>query len=935
MTSTGTSAHEPRVGPSREAGLGPYLRRLRRQARLSQRALAAAVGIDVTYLSKLENGRQTGSERVLRSLAERLEVPPAELLALAGRVPDEIKLAFGPELVQVTRPATVPRYTTSFVNRTEESAHFRRAWRPGALVTVTGPPGCGKTRLAAELAAAMATQGTTVTWLAVRQGDDAGRLAARLDAGDVGAAVVLNDADLALDAATGFVRQLLDGSPDLAVLATSRQRLGVYGEQLLPLAGLPIPDLHLRPQGRGLTPDLARLQLQESVSLFVDRATLAAPGFQLDPSNAAAVFDVCRWLDGLPLAIELAALRLRQMTVGDLAAALDDLLPWLRGNTADVPDRHASLERAIEWSFAQLSEEQRLVATRLSRFSIPFRMNDAVEVAGGDGAEAGRVTETVLELIDRSLLVRQTDHALRAVYRWPNAIREFGRRELERGSDSERVQDRYTSWCMRFMESVRSDPARLGGDWARAAELTPDLFASVHRLPPEEQEEAVTRLAGAHGVLLMFGHRDETGLIEQFAHRPGVRPDVFREAGIAARVKGEWESADAFLRTAYQAAVSQRDRLGQAHTLRDLAENALDQGRYEEASESAARAGALYDELDDALGRLEVRNLVGKLLLESGDPLAAERVLDEARGTAGEMEERRLEAYSLHNLGLCDHALRRIASARDRLRQSLEIRRTLGNLRGVARLFESFAIIESVMENHEVALQLLGAARQIRGSRDMLGIPPVLRRRLDRVELEARAALAARPQQVERLQQRGAAMSIEAAAELALHGVDGELDDPLEAPAADPLRHRVPREGRAAGAPADAPTGAPVERALDQLATGTGPAGDVYRELLGAEVLALSEPVEPDADDVLCFGLRPDLYRGVVLPVFSGRAALDEVRRLRPEWADRQVLAVRFEQLRSTLIAGETVVVNPWLPSEYRVSPSRQGYRPAVVSDAV
>src|SRR5215472_17531394 len=127
MASTGTTPHEARsASGAAGTGLGPYLRRLRRQAGLSQRAVAERIGIDVTYLSKLENGKQNGSERVLRSLAEQLEVPTAELLALAGRVPDEIKLAFGLEMVELTRPATVPRYRTSFVNRIEEAAHFKR-----------------------------------------------------------------------------------------------------------------------------------------------------------------------------------------------------------------------------------------------------------------------------------------------------------------------------------------------------------------------------------------------------------------------------------------------------------------------------------------------------------------------------------------------------------------------------------------------------------------------------------------------------------------------------------------------------------------------------------------------------------------------------------------------------------------------------------------
>src|SRR5262249_21356065 len=160
----------------------------------------------------------------------------------------------------------------------------------------------------------------------------------------------------------------------------------------------------------GPLPDLERLQSQESLSLFVDRARLVEPGFLLDPDNAPAVFDICLWLDGLPLAIELAALRLRHMTVSDLAAPLDrpqlfgdlaaqldhpNLLNLLAGNTIDVPERHLSLERAIAWSFDRLSAEQRTVAIRLCRFSTPFRRVDAADVAAGEELDRDRVWQIV------------------------------------------------------------------------------------------------------------------------------------------------------------------------------------------------------------------------------------------------------------------------------------------------------------------------------------------------------------------------------------------------------------------------------------------------------------------------------------------------------------------------------------------------------------
>lgn len=903
---------------------------------MSQRELATRVAIDVTYLSKIENGRQIGSEKVLRSLEEHLHLEPGELLARSGRVPEGFQQAFDPEMVELTRPATVPVYPTSFINRFDEMAHVKRLWQPGALVTITGPPGCGKTRLASQLVLERASAGTTVTWLEVREGDDAQRLAARLDAGDVGSAIVLNDADLAHPASADLAHRLLEGSRDVALLATSRQRLAVYGEHLLPLAGLPVPDLHLRPDGAGpgLTPDLGRLQEQDSVKLFVDRAALQKPGFQLDRTNAAAVFDVCRWLDGLPLAIELAALRLRHMTVADLAARLDDPLPLLSGNAARVPARHVSLETAIGWSFDQLTDEQRTVARRLCRFSTWFRLSDAAEIAHDDGLPAELVNETVLELIDRSFLVWQMDHDNRAEYRWPNAVREYGRRELESGADADRIEKRYTSWLMRVTAPQKKEKGRSEEtELSRLADLSPELFAAVYKLPADEQHDAVSRLAGAHGILLQFGHRQGSDLVREIAGRTGSRINVFREAGIAARVRGEWDAADEYLRTAQQAAVTQRDKLGEADTLRDLAENAADRGEYDRAREHATKAESLYRELGDANGKLEVKNLLGKLLLESGDAGGAEKILLEALHDA--RDHPRLRAYTLHNLGLCDHDLRRIASARDRLARSLEIRKEMENIRGQARLFESFAIIESVLENHAVSLELLGEARQIRRTYELEGMPRRLRDRLARVEAEARAALAETPDEADRLLELGAAMSLEEAAELALDDVDAVFRDPFETPLPNKvLCRRAPDGARTAGDGADPRGGTSLGQALDHLASGTGSAPEVHRRLHVAELLVLGEPIEKRVD-ALCFALPPDVHRGLFVPVFSDRARLDEVRRLRPEWAAKPALLLRFEQIRSTLLPGETIVINPWLPSEYRWSLAEQGYQPARAEDSV
>jgi predicted ATPase/transcriptional regulator with XRE-family HTH domain len=932
--------------------LAGRIKRLRNIKRLSQRQLATRAGVNVTYLNKIENGRQTGSEEVLRKLAHALEVPVTELLVLTTHVPEEIKSMVNPEVTPAERPTVLPdfpqpigppRYTTNFVNRIEQVAHFKRVWRPGAIITVTGPPGCGKTRLAAELITNHVSNDADVTWLTLRESDDQDSVAEAIGRGNAGtgAVVVLDDADLALVVTSAIARQLVQASPGMTVLATSRQPLGIYGEQLLPLTGLPVPDPLLRPeQTLGAKPDLNRLKSQDSLSLFIDRASLAVPGFELDFTNAAAVFDVCRGLDGLPLAIELAARRLGQMTVVDLAAELDDPLAWLEGNTTDVPRRHSSLETAIRWSFERLSEDQRGVAARLALFPVPFRRGDAAEVAGDGSVDAARIRAIVLELVDRSLLVREADNDGRAMYRFPEPVRLYAQRELARAPEAEsRARDLYAAWCRRLVESLKDDKPRSEAEWARLAGVTPDLFASVHRLPNEEQGAALARLSGARTVVLQFGYGDSQKYVRQLTQEKDSegagRPGVLREAGILARVRGEYEDATQYLQTALEIATNQRDALGQANSYLDLAENAYDQGQYDHAREHLERAGALYRDLDNRRGIVEVENLDGRTRMPTADPASAQPLFEHALLLSREMEDLRLQAYSLYNLGMLDHRLRRMASARRHLEESLILRLSIRNLRGVARIVETFCLIESDIGSHDIALQLLGAARQYRNVSQMQGMPDWWRALLDRVEEEARTALASTSGEVAHNLELGAAMGLQTAAELALQDTAAPLRGALDPRTAALVRRRVPREHSVESPRADGLTPARrpdepahLDAALVELAKGTGSEVDVQRRLRGFELLALGEPVGTKTDDLLCFTLHSAHHRGVVLPVFTRRSAVADVVRRRPEWASKPVVKIRYERLRDTLIEGETVIINPWLPTEYRFSKTGEGYTP-------
>ena len=937
-----------------ESDLGSYIRQRRKAANITQSKLADEVGIDVTYLSKLENGRQGASETVLRSLAAALDVSAARMLMLAGRVPDELRSALviqanesvrvtTTEVITTTRLLAPPRYLTHFTDRVQEIAHFKEVNQPGALITIVGPPGCGKSRFAAEVTGRLEKEkGLATTWLPVQEGNDADHIRALLVAGETspGSVVVLDNADLSLEASVEVARRLLHGSSGVTVIATSRQPLDINGEQLLPLRGLPIPDPHLRPSadGDGPTPDLEKLLTQESLSLFVGRAKLVQPGFQLDLANAAAVFDICQWLDGLPLAIELAALRLRHMTVVDLAAQLDEprMLTLLVGTARDVPDRHASLESAIGWSFDRLSEEQRTVAVRLSRFATPFRPVDAADVAADELVTRERVDGIVMQLVDRSLLLAQPDRNRRAVYKWPRPIQQFGLRELRLSADFARTQQRYEALCRRFVESLADQRSLSEADWIRLADLSPDMFTVIEAMPAAERRQALEAMSRAWPSLLRFGNPGSLRLAERLSEHVHERQmGVIGEPGIQARVRGDFAAAHDHYRAAYEHATNESNPLAHADTLLSLAQVAVDQGRYDDAEENARQAGELFARHQLGRGLIEVINLQGTLCLVTSNYREAEDLFLRALDLAQKEESRRLEAYSLHNLGLCDCVRRRIASARGRLEQSLGIRDHMHNLRGVTRVIETFALVESEVENYPVALQLLGAALQYRSSSQMLGVPAWWRRRLDRLEEDARSALAAAPGEAERFLRLGAAMSLQEASELAMREVSAPFTDPLGDLRSSSLRRRAPEDCRPADVTAralvESRRGDPkttLELAIEALRDGKDVAATVRKEVRDGELFALAEHNGGGFDDLLCFSVSPDLHRGIVVPLFSRAATMGALLERNQDWSAKQVVSVRFDQLRATLTQGETVVVDPWSPSEYRWTVGDDGYLP-------
>ncbi|MFI9837760.1 BTAD domain-containing putative transcriptional regulator [Nonomuraea sp. NPDC051941] len=411
-------------------------------------------------------GRQADAldayERTRRTLSEELGVDPsAELAELHLSI-----LRHDPQRQdrRRTRRTNLRAQVTSFVGREQELAQLAKALETGRLVTVVGPGGAGKTRLAAEVAERSADLAPDGVWLAelapVTDPHDVanavltaigGRDGARFEAGEGGAAerlaevfaqqgalLVLDNCEHVVSAVAELVDRLLGACPDLRVLATSRESLAVAGESLYPIPPLEWP--------AGTTEDARGYS---AVRLFAERAVAVRPGFTLDETTTRAVVEICRRLDGMPLAIELAAARTRALSVEQIAAKLDDRFRLLSSGSRTALPRHRTLQAVVDWSWDPLSGEERELAMVLAAFPGGATLEALEAVSGLDPLDA------LTALVDKSLVELSGER-----YRMQETVRSYGMARLAESGQDRAVRDGHARHFLRLAEAA--DPGLRG-----------------------------------------------------------------------------------------------------------------------------------------------------------------------------------------------------------------------------------------------------------------------------------------------------------------------------------------------------------------------------------------------------------------------------------------------------------------------------------------
>ena len=359
----------------------------------------------------------------------------------------------------------LPLQATSFVGRDDDVRSIADALRTTRLLTVTGVGGVGKTRLAIQVAAELLPAFPDGAWLCeLAAANDAEalvqvvaatlgvqpRAGASLEASIVeflrtrAALVVLDNCEHLLDAAAELAEDVLAQCPDVRLLATSREGLAVAGEQVWPLRSLRMPKV--------ASTDAAFASA--AVQLFTERARAASPDFVLDERNATTVLEVCRRLDGIPLAIELAASRMGSMSPGEVADLLDERFRLLTGGRRNAVERHQTLRATVDWSYSLLGDTDRRVFDRLGVFSGTFDAAAAAAVVAGDGVEAWDVRDALAGLVGRSMLVAEPGEGGVTRYGMLETLRHYARERLDETGDADGWRRSHATYFERLAEEL-------------------------------------------------------------------------------------------------------------------------------------------------------------------------------------------------------------------------------------------------------------------------------------------------------------------------------------------------------------------------------------------------------------------------------------------------------------------------------------------------
>ena len=780
-----TARSAPR-GREEATQFGVLLRRLREAAGLTQEELASKAGLSARAISVLERGeRKRPYPHTVRSIGDALALTEEERTALFAAVPERSAASALP--ADVSGTGLPPTPTTALVGREQDLEGVATfLGKPGVrLLTLTGTGGVGKTRLSIEAvreAAGFFSDGAA--FVALAPVSDAGlvvpTVARSLGLTEAGRRspmevlraylsgkrflLVLDNFEHVLEAAPEVIG-LIESCPGLTVLVTSRAPLRVRGEQEYPVAPLALPpSAHV--------PAAEEVAGSSSGRLFAERARAASPAFEITEENAPAVASICRRLDGLPLALELVAAKIRFLGPGTLLSRLDRALE--AGGARDLPERQRTMSGTLDWSYDLLHNPEKGLFRRLSVFAGGFTL-EAAEAVGGEDREPGDELMLLGNLIEQSLVLAESEEGDEIRYRMLEPVRQYAQEKLEEGGEAEKTKRRHARYYLTLAEEAEPwIKGREQVEWLDLLEAENDnLRAAISWSLEAGEARTAARLGGALAMYWVMHARQSEGrrlmerALARSANAPaGARARVIWALSVCIYGSGDGERLMTLCEEGVALSREAGDAGAQAYALGMMGFAAVELGDLDRAARVLEAALKMDRERGDAWGAAHVLIHLAVVARGRGEHPRATGYAEEALAFARQTGDRFAAEGALQLLAQMAWASGERERAAGCWRQALETASEVGTTVDSAYCMQGLAAVAAARGEARRAARLLGAAEAL------LEAAGLVLHAYARNELHERAASSARERLGEgawtTAHDEGRAMSFEEAGAYAL-----------------------------------------------------------------------------------------------------------------------------------------------------------------------
>lgn len=631
-----------------------------------------------------------------------------------------------------TTPNNLPLQLTSFIGRERELRELAGLLAGTRLLTLHGPGGIGKTRLSLQVAAAVMDDYPDGVWFVELAGLSDGQLVSQAVASVLGVKeqvgrpvldalishlqdrqmlLVLDNCEHLLDACAELVKQFLRCAPRLRFLASSRERLHVGGESMYEVSSLAAPD----PRQKLLVSDLAQY---EAVRLFSDRASAAQPAFRVSEQNASAVTAICHRLDGIPLALELAAARVRTLSVQQIADRLDDRFRLLTSGDRTSLPRQQTLRALIDWSYELLSGRERTLLGRLAAFSGGWSLEAAEAVVAGGEIDESDVVDLLGNLVEKSLVALEAESER---YRLLETVKQYAQERLQASGEGDRVRTRHLAYFLALAEKAR--PELIGphqGAWLGRLDLERENLLSAHAWGDSAKggDELGLRLVSAMRRYWIIrglpglGYRVTLEALDraEAQHRSYSRCQGLFDAGQLCSFMGRYEEARGHLEESLAIAREIGDKRSIALTLQPLGIAYHGQGDLVTARRHFEEGLVLAREIGNKREVAAALIALAQLNRIDGQPDTAEPLYAEALALARALEDREIIAIGLLNLAMVSISRASSSDVRRMLLEVLAIAEEIGSKPAAQSALDVCAGLAALHGEWGCVARLYGAA---------------------------------------------------------------------------------------------------------------------------------------------------------------------------------------------------------------------------------